>query len=140
MLDPTIRNVRFKKVLIDGGIAINLLFAGALTKLGPTKDDLILIDSPLWGLYLAEHPNLLGQITLPVQFGTADQFRTEYVNFFMADFDTAYHAILSRPSLAKFMAVPHYVYLVLKIPMEQGALTLRANVSTAKEKDSPSLM
>ena len=29
------------------------------------------------------------------------------------------------------MAVPHYVYLVLKIPMEQGVLTLRANVSTA---------
>ena len=29
------------------------------------------------------------------------------------------------------MAVPHYVYLVLKIPMEQGVLTLHANVSTA---------
>ena len=49
----------------------------------------------------------------------------------MADFDTAYHAILGRPALAKFMAVPHYVYLVLKILMEQGVLTLCANVSTA---------
>jgi len=29
------------------------------------------------------------------------------------------------------MAVPHYVYMVLKIPMEQGVLTLRASVSTA---------
>ena len=29
------------------------------------------------------------------------------------------------------MAVPHYVYLVLKIPTEQGVLTQRANVSTA---------
>ena len=29
------------------------------------------------------------------------------------------------------MVVPHYVYLVLKIPTEQGVLTLRANVSTA---------
>ena len=53
------------------------------------------------------------------------------MNFFVADFDTAYHANLSRPALAKFMVVPHYVYLVLKIPMEQGVLTLRANVSTA---------
>ena len=49
----------------------------------------------------------------------------------MVDFDTAYHTILGRPALAKFMAMPHYVYLVLKIPMEQGVLTLRANVSTA---------
>jgi len=53
------------------------------------------------------------------------------VNFFVADFDTAYHAILGQPALAKFMAVPHYVYLVLKIPMEQGILTLCTNVSTA---------
>ena len=73
----------------------------------------------------------MGQISLPVQFGTANHFRTEYVNFFVVDFDTAYHAILGRPALAKLMAVPHYVYLVLKIPTEQGVLTLRANVSTA---------
>ena len=66
-----------------------------------------------------------------VQFGTADHFCTEYVNLFVTDFDTAYHTILGRPALAKFMVVPHYVYLVLKIPTEQGVLTLRANVSTA---------
>ena len=34
VLDPTIHNVRFKKVLIDCGSALNILFAGALTKLG----------------------------------------------------------------------------------------------------------
>ena len=53
------------------------------------------------------------------------------MNFFVTDFDTAYHAILGRSALAKFMGMPHYVYLVLKIPTEQGVLTLRANVSTA---------
>ena len=53
------------------------------------------------------------------------------MNFFVADFDTTYHAILGRPALAKFMAIPYYVYKVLKIPMEQGVLTLRANISTA---------
>ena len=46
MLDPIISNVRFKKVLIDGGSALNILFAGALTELGLTKDDLVPIDSP----------------------------------------------------------------------------------------------
>jgi hypothetical protein len=29
------------------------------------------------------------------------------------------------------MAVPHYSYLVLKMPTEQGVLTLRGNVYTA---------
>ena len=131
MLDPTIRNVRFKKVLIDGGSALNLLFTRALTELGLTKDDLVPIDSPFWGIVPGRASQPLGQITLPVWFGTADHFRTKYMNFFMADFDTTYHAILGQQALTKFMVMPHYVYLVLKISMEQGILTLLANVSAA---------
>ena len=46
VLDPTIRNMWFKKVLINGGSALNILFTGALTELGLTKDDLVPIDSP----------------------------------------------------------------------------------------------
>ena len=46
VLDPIISNMRFKKVLIDGGSALNILFVGALTELGLTKDDLIPIDYP----------------------------------------------------------------------------------------------
>ena len=46
MLDPTICDMWLKKVLIDGGSALNILFAGALTKLGLTKDDLVPVDSP----------------------------------------------------------------------------------------------
>jgi hypothetical protein len=49
----------------------------------------------------------------------------------VADFEGIYHAILGRPALTKFMAVPHYSYLVLKMPTEQGVLTLRDNVYTA---------
>ena len=66
MLDPTIRNVWFKKVLIDGGSDLNILFAEALTELGLTKDDLIPIDSPFWRIVPGRAPQPLGQITLPV--------------------------------------------------------------------------
>jgi hypothetical protein len=66
-----------------------------------------------------------------VQFGTPDHFRTDYVNFVVDDFDGTYHAILGRPSLTKFMAIPHYRYLVLKMPTEMGVLTLRGNVYAA---------
>ena len=46
----------------------------------------------------------------------ASNYRVEHINFYVADFKTAYHTILGRPALAKFMAVPHYAYLVLKMP------------------------
>jgi hypothetical protein len=70
----------------------------------------------------------LAQITLPIQFGTADHFRIDYVNFMVVDFKGMYHAILGRLALAKFMAIPHYVYLLLKMPTEKEVLSLRSNV------------
>ena len=66
-----------------------------------------------------------------MQFGTPDHFCIDYVNFIVTDFDSTYHAILGRPALTKFMAVLHYGYLVLKMPTEQGVLTLRGSVYTA---------
>ena len=60
----------------------------------------------------------MGQIVLPVQFGTTKHFHVDYVNFLVTNFNMAYHAILGRLDLAKFMAVPQYTYLVLKMPIE----------------------
>jgi hypothetical protein len=68
-----------------------------------------------------------------------DNFRVEHINFYVVDFNTAYHAILGRPALAKFMAVPHYAYLVLKMLVPAGVLTLRANLSIAYACESESL-
>jgi hypothetical protein len=68
---------------------------------------------------------------LLVQFRTLDHFRIEFVNFVVADFKGTYHAILGRPSLTKFMTVPHYSNLFLKMPTEKGVLTIRGNIYTA---------
>jgi hypothetical protein len=46
----------------------------------------------------------------------------------VANFESSYHAILGRPALAKFMAVPHYVYLLLKMSGLSGVLTLRGDL------------
>ena len=37
ILDPIIKDMRFQKVLIDGGSALNILFAGSLEELGIKK-------------------------------------------------------------------------------------------------------
>ena len=55
-------------------------------------------------------------------------FRIVYIKFEVADFESSYHAILGRPALAKFMAMPHYVYLLLKMPGNTGVLSLRGDL------------
>ena len=66
-------------------------------------------------------------------------FRVEHINFYIADFNTAYHAILGWPALAKFMAIPRYAYLVLKMPSPIGVLVLRANLFIAYAYETESL-
>jgi hypothetical protein len=66
----------------------------------------------------------MGRVSLLVTFSTEENFRTQYLSFEVADFKSSYHAILGHPMLARFMAIPHYTYLVLKMPAPKGVLTV----------------
>jgi hypothetical protein len=60
VLEPTIKDVCFQKVLIDGGSTLNILFASAMKELGLKKEDLIPMDSPFWGIVPWKASLLLG--------------------------------------------------------------------------------
>ncbi|CAN6179438.1 unnamed protein product [Urochloa humidicola] len=93
-------------------------------------------NSPFYGIVPGNAVVPLGQVTLPVTFGTKENYRTEYINFEVADFETSYHAILGRPALAKFMAIPHYVYLVLKMSVPNGVLALQGDLKRSYDCDT----
>jgi hypothetical protein len=44
--------------------------------------------------------------------------------FEVANFRSSYHAILGRPMLTKFMAIPHHTYLIMKMPAPSGILSV----------------
>jgi hypothetical protein len=56
----------------------------------------------------------------------------------MADFETAYNAFLRQPALTKFMAIPHYAYLVLKMPGLHGVISIRGDIKRAYDCDKES--
>jgi hypothetical protein len=91
------------------------------TMLTPSK-------APFYGIVPSNMATPLRSVVLPVTFGTKDNYRTKYIKFKVVDFDSSYHAILGRSALAKFMAVLHYVYLLLKMPGKIGILTLRGDL------------
>jgi hypothetical protein len=68
-----------------------------------------------------------GCISLPVTFGTAENFRTESILFDVAEVSLPFNAILGRPALYRFMAVAHYGYLVLKMLTPDGVLRIRGD-------------
>jgi hypothetical protein len=69
-----------------------------------------------------EYP--LRHIYMSVTFGTPENYRTEFLRFEVSHFDCGYNAIIGRPGLAKFMAIPHYPYMILKMPGPQRIITV----------------
>jgi hypothetical protein len=129
VLDPVVAKVRLTKVFIDGGSGLNLIFASTLRKMGlDFKDMLVPSKSPFYGIVPGNAAHPLGTVVLPVTFGTREDYRTEFIKFEVANFESSYQAIFGRPALTKFMAVPHYVYPLLKMPGLSGIFTLRGDL------------
>jgi hypothetical protein len=130
VLEPVVAGSRLNKVVIDGGNGLNVLFTKTLKK---TKLDITdMLTKSVLRFYNIKPGNAaipLGSVVLPVTFReTRETYRTEYIKFEVADFETSYDAILGRPAIAKFMAVPHDTYLVLKMPSPTGVLMLQGDL------------
>jgi hypothetical protein len=47
----------------------------------------------------------------------------------------AYNAFLERLALIKFMVIPHYAYLVLKMSRPNGVISIKGDVKRAYDCD-----
>jgi hypothetical protein len=125
VLDPVVAEVRLTKVLTDGGSGLNHIFTSTLRKIGLDFTEMqVPSKSPFYSIIPGNMVHPLGMVVLPVTFGTRENYRTEFIKFKVANFESSYHAILGRPALTKFMAVLHSVYLLFKMPGQSGVLTL----------------
>ncbi|KAI5013701.1 hypothetical protein ZWY2020_040587 [Hordeum vulgare] len=122
MCTPTISNVLVTKTIIDSGAGLNVLSVETFEKLQlpyeqlqPTK--------PFSGV--TEGSTVpIGQVHLSVNFGERQNYHTEVIVFDVVHIHMPYNAILEYPTLAKFMAVVHNGYNVLKMPGSGGIITI----------------
>ena len=122
LCSPIISNVVVTRTLIDGGAGLNILsvetfnnFQVPYSQLQPTKPFSRVADGSTVPI---------GQVRLPVTFRARDNYRTELIDFDVAHIRLPYNAILGYPALAKFMAVTHHGYNVLKMPGSGGIITV----------------
>jgi hypothetical protein len=121
---PLFKSRRTHKVLMDGGSGINMLYASTLDVMGNPRSALTPSTTPFYGVVPGIEALPLGHIDLSVTFGDLRNFHIETVTFKVVGLSVTYHAILGRPAYAKFMAVPNYTYLKLKIPGPKGIITV----------------
>jgi hypothetical protein len=131
VLDLVIRNVRFEKVLIDGGSALDILFHNTLTKLDIKLEGLEPYDTPFlrsapgadlstFGTY---HTGSLVWHRRPLTYRLHQLHCHRHLR--------NNHTILGQLALSMFMAIPLYIYLILKMSTKKGVLSLKGNVLIA---------
>ena len=126
---PTICQVSVTRTLIDGGAGLNVLSVETFDLLRIPRGRLR-PSQPFMGIRGGSSSSL-GQIRLPVTFGSYDNFRTELVDFDIALIGLPYNAILGYPALAQFMAATHPTYNLMKMPGSSGVLTVPGDTGDA---------
>jgi hypothetical protein len=135
VVDPIIGNVRLTKVLMDGGNSLNIIYAETLRLLEIDLSTIRAGAAPFHGIIPGKRVQPLGQLDLPVYFETPSNFRKETLTFEVVVFRGTYHAVLGRPCYAKFMAVPNYTYLKLKMPGPNVVITVGSTYRHAYKCD-----
>jgi hypothetical protein len=138
VLKLVVTGSKLNKVLLNGGSGLNVLFTKTLKKMKLDITHMLTkSNTPFYGIIPGNAAIPLGSVVLPVTFEESrDNYRTEYIKFDVTDFETSYHAILGRPAIAKFMAVPHYTYLVLKMPSPAGVVSLQGDLKISHDCDT----
>ena len=86
LMTMTIRDVKLSRVLVDGGSSLNILFLKTYDQMGLLRTELGPCSSPFHGVIPRASATPIGRITFPVTFGTPDNYRTEHMQFEVADF------------------------------------------------------
>jgi hypothetical protein len=124
IVDLVISNARLTKVLMDGDNSLNIIYAETLGLLEIDLSTTRVGAVPFHGIIPGKRVLPLGQLDLPVSFGTPSNFRRETLTFEVVGFRGTYHVVLGRLCYAKFMVVPNYTYLKLKMPGPNGVITV----------------
>jgi hypothetical protein len=123
------------RVFMNAGSGINLIYARNLREMSISMENLKPTDCSFHGIVPGSTNHPLGKIELDVCFGDSGNYRREKVEFKVMDWPLQYHAILGRPAIAKFMAVPHYAYLTLKILGPKGTITVQGSFEVSNTRD-----
>jgi hypothetical protein len=109
---PIVKDVKLNRVLVDGGISLTLPFLKTFDQMGLSRSLMHASSAPSHGIVPGVAATPISQISLPVTFGTQENFQTENIQFEVADFETAYNTFLGRhhsPSSWRFHIMPTWL-------------------------------
>jgi hypothetical protein len=134
VISCVIKGFLVHNVLVDTGSATDIIFAKAFRQMQEQDDKIHDATHPLYG-FGGRQIVALGKITMPITFGYVHNTRIEQVVFDIVDMVYPYNAIIGRGTLNAFEAILHPAYLCIKIPSDQGPITVHGSQEAARRAE-----
>ncbi|XP_071939298.1 uncharacterized protein [Coffea arabica] len=131
VIDIVTNNYRVKKVYVDQGSAVDIMFYRMFKELGLRDDQLTPVRTPLVG-FTGPPISSEGMITLMVTVGQAPKCRTVPVNFVVVKQSSPYNVFLGRPALNALRAIPSTFHLSVKFPTPGGIAEVHGDPEVAR--------
>ena len=120
-----------KRILVDSGSSVNILFKRAYDQMKMEAADLKPCQSRVHGFNgSATIPT--GMVELPVELGVGERRRVRMLQCIVLDIDSPYNAFLGRPALAEFRIAIVPWCLTLKFPTDHGIGIFQGDQATAR--------
>ncbi|GAV79053.1 hypothetical protein CFOL_v3_22518 [Cephalotus follicularis] len=120
-----------KRILIDSGSSIDILYKHAFDQLRILADQLKPVKTPLVG-FTGETIHPLGSINLSVVAGTVPRQTQVEMTFMVVDTPSPYNAIVGRPGLNLLEAIVSTRHLLMKFPTRFGVGKVRGDREVAR--------
>jgi len=114
-----LENYAVKKVLIDQGSSVDILYWATYQKLQLPTTAIVPYDEPIYG-FSGEKLSTRGYIDLHTIFHDGAQTKTIPIRFLIVNAPTSYNVLLGRPSLNTLGAVVSTPHLAMKFPSPSG--------------------
>jgi hypothetical protein len=121
-------------ILVDIGSAANILFVKAFKQMQEPEDKIQHLAFPLCGSG-GQQVMALQKLAMPISFSYVNNTRTEEVMFEIVDMDFPNNAKIGRATLKIFDAVLHSTYLCMKIPSNQGVISVYGSQEAARRAE-----
>ncbi|XP_056843194.1 uncharacterized protein LOC130495723 [Raphanus sativus] len=126
----TIANCLVKRILVDNGSSINIIFQSAYADLGLEPKVLTRKATPLIG-FSGEVKQSLGEVLLPVYAEGINQA----TKFLVVDCPSSYNVILGRPWIHDMGAIPSTLHQLIKFPTPWGIKLMALHTEEMKVEE-----
>ncbi|KAM2286748.1 hypothetical protein ACFX1S_039183 [Malus domestica] len=131
IVEAHIANFDVRRILVDTGASVNIMFAEAFRALSVAEHLLDRSISPLIS-FSGDIVQPLGSIHLPFTIGTGPYTATITTNFLVVDCPTAYNVIFGRTGINDLKAMVSTHMLLMKFPTPHGNGYIRGDQLTAR--------